>query len=128
MTKIPVKRAHHQNMLLVCTKFVLRICCNAMVAFIINHTIPYMYQKSQTFITSYFVPSRVYNDNSLSSWIISSVLTNKSWYNNESESVSNQRIHFPMDRDAHDFHALFQYMFIRGYKIARLSSHSLIRN
>ena len=34
-----------------------------------------------------------------------------------------------MDRDGHDFHALFQYMLycIRGYKIARLSSHSLIR-
>ena len=34
-----------------------------------------------------------------------------------------------MDRDGNDFHALFQYMFytIRRYKIARLSSHSLIR-
>ena len=32
-----------------------------------------------------------------------------------------------MDQDGHDFHALFQYMFIRGYKIARLSSRSLIR-
>ena len=29
----------------------------------------------------------------------------------ESESISNQPIPFPMDRDGHDFHALFQYMF-----------------
>ena len=26
--------------------------------------------------------------------------------------VSNQPIPFPMDRDGHDFHALFQYMFL----------------
>ena len=45
----------------------------------------------------------------------------------EGESISNQPIPFPMDRDGHDFHALFQCMFIRGYKIAHLSSHSLIR-
>ena len=29
----------------------------------------------------------------------------------EGESISNQAIPFPMDRDGHDFHALFQYMF-----------------
>ena len=29
----------------------------------------------------------------------------------EGESISNQPIPFPMDRDGHDFHALFQYMF-----------------
>ena len=29
----------------------------------------------------------------------------------EGESVSNQLIPFPIDRDGHDFHALFQYMF-----------------
>ena len=29
----------------------------------------------------------------------------------EGESISNQPIPFPMDRDSHDFHALFQYMF-----------------
>ena len=28
----------------------------------------------------------------------------------EGESISNQPIPFPMDRDSHDFHALFQYM------------------
>ena len=28
----------------------------------------------------------------------------------EGESISNQPIPFPMDRDGHDFHALFQYM------------------
>ena len=27
------------------------------------------------------------------------------------ESISNQPIQFPMDRDGHDFHALIQYMF-----------------
>ena len=27
------------------------------------------------------------------------------------ESISNQAIPFPMDRDGQDFHALFQYMF-----------------
>ena len=26
-------------------------------------------------------------------------------------SINNQPIPFPMDRDGHDFHALFQYMF-----------------
>ena len=31
--------------------------------------------------------------------------------NCEDESVSNQPIQFLMDRDGHDFHALFQYMF-----------------
>ena len=29
----------------------------------------------------------------------------------EGESISNQPISFPIDRDGHDFHALFQYMF-----------------
>ena len=29
----------------------------------------------------------------------------------EGESISNQPIPFPIDRDGHDFHALFQYMF-----------------
>ena len=29
----------------------------------------------------------------------------------EGESTSNQHIPFTMDRDVHDFHALFQYMF-----------------
>ena len=29
----------------------------------------------------------------------------------EGESISNHPIPFPMDRDGHDFHALFQYMF-----------------
>ena len=29
----------------------------------------------------------------------------------EGESISNQPILFPIDRDGHDFHALFQYMF-----------------
>ena len=28
----------------------------------------------------------------------------------EGVSISNQPIPFPMDRDGHDFHALFQYM------------------
>ena len=43
------------------------------------------------------------------------------------ESINNQPIPFPMDRDGHDFHALFNICFIRGYKIARLSSHAIIR-
>ena len=30
----------------------------------------------------------------------------------EGESISSQPVPFPMDRDGHDFHALFQYMFI----------------
>ena len=29
----------------------------------------------------------------------------------EGKSISNQPIPFQMDRDGHDFHALFQYMF-----------------
>ena len=29
----------------------------------------------------------------------------------EGKSISNQPITFPVDRDTHDFHALFQYMF-----------------
>ena len=35
----------------------------------------------------------------------------KTWIYYESESISNQPIPFPMDREGHDFHALFQYMF-----------------
>ena len=31
--------------------------------------------------------------------------------NYEGESISKQPVPFPMDRDGHDFHALFQYMF-----------------
>ena len=31
--------------------------------------------------------------------------------NNTRVSISNQPIPFPMDRDGHDFHTLFQYMF-----------------
>ena len=43
------------------------------------------------------------------------------------ESISNQPIPFPMDRDGHDFHALFQYMFLYvGTTSACLSSYSLI--
>ena len=30
----------------------------------------------------------------------------------EGESVINQPIPFPMDRNGHDFHALLQYMFL----------------
>ena len=47
----------------------------------------------------------------------------------EGVSINNQPIPFPMDRDGHDFQALFQYMFytVHGYKIAHVSSHSLIR-
>ena len=30
-----------------------------------------------------------------------------------------------MDRDGHDFHALFQYMFYTWVKIAPISSHSI---
>ena len=29
----------------------------------------------------------------------------------EGVSINNQPISFPIDRDGHDFHALFQYMF-----------------
>ena len=52
---------------------------------------------------------------------------NKTYELYEGESISNQPISFLMDRDGHDFHALFNTYFIRGYKIARLSSHSLKR-
>ena len=31
----------------------------------------------------------------------------------EGESISNQPIPFPMDRDGHDFRAVFQYMFYK---------------
>ena len=41
---------------------------------------------------------------------------NKDLY--EGVSINNQPIPFPMDRDGHDFHALFQYILIHGYKIA----------
>ena len=42
----------------------------------------------------------------------------------EGVSINNQPIPFLMDRDGHDFHALFQYMFYTG---AHVLSHSLIR-
>ena len=45
----------------------------------------------------------------------------------EGKSINNQPFPFPMDRDGHDFHALFQYMIYTWYKITRVSSHSLIR-
>ena len=45
----------------------------------------------------------------------------------EGESISKQPIPFPMDRDGHDFMLCFSICFIHGYKIARASSHSLIR-
>ena len=42
--------------------------------------------------------------------IISSLsYTAAGWY--EGVSINNQPIPFPMDRDSHNFHALFQYMF-----------------
>ena len=37
----------------------------------------------------------------------------------EGLSINNQPIPFPMDRDSHDFHALFQYMiytWVQNYK------------
>ena len=46
----------------------------------------------------------------------------------EGESISSQSVPFPINQDSCNFHALFQYMFICGYKIPRLSSHSLIRS
>ena len=42
----------------------------------------------------------------------------------EGESISNQPIQFPIDRDVHGFHARMNTSFIHGYRIARLSSHS----
>ena len=39
------------------------------------------------------------------------ILTCKSHRIYEGESISNQPIPIPMDRDGHDFHALFQYMY-----------------
>ena len=33
------------------------------------------------------------------------------FFSYEGKSISNQPIPFPIDRDTHDFHALFQYMF-----------------
>ena len=35
------------------------------------------------------------------------------------ESISNQPIQFPMDRDGHDFHALIQYVLYMGTKLHR---------
>ena len=35
----------------------------------------------------------------------------------EGESISNQPIPFPMDRDGHDFQALFQYVLYMGTKL-----------
>ena len=45
----------------------------------------------------------------------------------EGESISNQPIPFLMDWDSHDFMLCFNMCFIHGYKIAHVSSHSLIR-
>ena len=47
----------------------------------------------------------------------------------EGKSISNymQPMQFSMDRDGHDFMPCFNTCFIRGYKIARLSSYSSIR-
>ena len=48
---------------------------------------------------------------------LSHLQTENSWsmvetfYIYEGESISNQPNLFPVDRDGHDFHALFQYMF-----------------
>ena len=42
-------------------------------------------------------------------WIFVRIASLRQFY--EGESISNQPIPFPMDRDSHDFHALFQYMF-----------------
>ena len=44
----------------------------------------------------------------------------------EGESISNHPVPFPISRDGHAFPACFNTCFIRGYKIARLSSHSSI--
>ena len=44
----------------------------------------------------------------------------------EGESISNQPIPFPMTETVTIFKLCFNTCFIRGYKIARLSSHSLI--
>ena len=35
----------------------------------------------------------------------------------EGMSVNNQPIPFPMDRDSHDFHALFHYVLYMGTKL-----------
>ena len=35
----------------------------------------------------------------------------------EGVSINNQPIPFPMDRDDHDFRALFQYVFYMGTKL-----------
>ena len=40
-------------------------------------------------------------------WLLSPIVLS----NYEGESIGNQPIPFSMDRDGHDFHALFQYMF-----------------
>ena len=45
----------------------------------------------------------------------------------EGVSINNQPIPFPMDRDGHDFHALFQYMFYTWVQNFTRSSDSLIR-
>ena len=45
----------------------------------------------------------------------------------EGESISNQPIPFPMDRDGHDFHALFQCMFYTWVQNCTRIDHSLIR-
>ena len=42
-------------------------------------------------------------------WIVGAVRWIELVY--EGVSINNQPIPFPMDRDGHDFHALFQYIF-----------------
>ena len=49
------------------------------------------------------------NDNHMDNWKFWCLYTVAGLY--KGESISNQPIPFPMDRDGHDFHALFQYMF-----------------
>ena len=48
--------------------------------------------------------------NSLLAFLQPSLCYNGFYHIYEGESISNQPIPFPMDRDGHDFHALFQYM------------------
>ena len=45
----------------------------------------------------------------------------------EGVSINNQPVPFPMGRDGHVFMLCFNICFIHGYKIAHVSSHSLIR-
>ena len=41
----------------------------------------------------------------------------KTYLSYEGMSINNQPIPFPMDRDGHDFHALFQYVLYMGTKL-----------